>query len=90
METFYQILSVVGVTGIIGVGIWVGIIQTKVRAHDAVEDASKKDHDLLVSHNEVISDFRSDHGLLMADHDLLIRLDEKVSLILQKLERASG
>jgi hypothetical protein len=90
METFYQILSVLGVAGIIGVGVWVGVIQTKVSAHDAVEDASKKNHDLLVSHNGVISDFRSDHDLLMADHDLLIRLDEKVSLILQKLEKASG
>jgi hypothetical protein len=66
MDTFYQILSVLGVAGIIGVGVWVGIIQTKVSAHDEAVAATK------------------------SDHDLLIRLDEKVSLILQKLEKASG
>jgi hypothetical protein len=66
MDTFYQILSVIGVAGIIGVGVWVGIIQTKISAHDEAVTATK------------------------SDHDLLIRLDEKVSLILQKLERANG
>jgi hypothetical protein len=65
METFYQLLSIVGIAGIIGVGIWVGVIQTKVSGHAEAVTAMK------------------------SDHDLLIRLDEKVSLILQKLEKIS-
>ena len=63
MNVIFQVLSVTGITAVIAVGIWVGIIQTKVGAHSDAVLAMKP------------------------DHDLLIRLDEKVSLILQKLER---
>ncbi|GHT75712.1 hypothetical protein FACS1894124_7400 [Spirochaetia bacterium] len=62
MEIFYQILSVVGVAGIVSVGVWVGIIQTKVDRHDQSVDRME------------------------SDHDLLIRLDEKMNLVLKKLE----
>ena len=64
MSVIFQALSVACITAVIGVGIWVGIIQTKVGAHS----------DALLA--------------MKPDHDLLIRLDEKVSLILQKMERA--
>ena len=61
MEIFYQVLSIIGIAGIIGVGIWVGFIQTKIVNYDDMKDRME------------------------TDHDLLIRLDEKMNLVLKKL-----
>jgi hypothetical protein len=61
MDIFYQVLSIIGIAGIVGVGTWVGFIQTKVVNYDDMKT-------------------RMD-----ADHDLLIRLDEKMNLVLKKL-----
>jgi hypothetical protein len=61
MEIFYQVLSIVGIAGIIGVGIWVGFIQTKVGNYDDMK------------------------ARMDTDHDLLIRLDGKMNLVLKKL-----
>ena len=61
MEIFYQVLSIIGIAGIVGIGIWVGFIQTKIVNYD---------------------DMKVRMG---ADHDLLIRLDEKMNLVLKKL-----
>jgi hypothetical protein len=73
MNVLYQIVSVVGLAGVVGIGIWVGMIQTKVGGHD-------KDVVLLRTSHENLS------SKLESDHDLLIRLDEKVSAVLQKLD----
>jgi hypothetical protein len=62
MEIFYQVLSIIGIAGIVSIGIWVGFIQTKIVNYDDMK--SRMD----------------------ADHDLLIRVDEKMNLVLKKLE----
>ena len=103
MELFYNILAVLGVAGLISVGIWVGVIQTKVSRHENTEASAKAGQDFLAGkisgQGEMLAQVKSDvasvmaaHGALAADvradHDLLIRLDEKVNLILQRLEAA--
>jgi hypothetical protein len=87
MDIIYQILSVVGVAGLVGVGIWVGIIQTKVTSTENTTGSVREEHDTfrtkISNHDEMLASVR-------ADHDLLIRLDEKVSLILQRMEKQQG
>ena len=80
MDIFYQILSVVGIGGIIGIGIWVGIIQTKIKEYDDITVSSREYHTKISNHEELLSSVK-------ADHDLLIRLDEKINLMLQKMEK---
>jgi hypothetical protein len=77
MDIFYQILSVVGVGGIIGIGIWVGIIQTKVKEYDELAASSREDHTKISSHEELLSS-------VMADHDLLIEIKTKLDMLLQR------
>jgi hypothetical protein len=89
MEIFYQVLSVIGIAGIVAVGIWVGTIQTKINNHDEDSALIKSDHDLFTakisSHDEIMTSVKADHALLMSDHDILIRVDEKMNLVLKKL-----
>jgi hypothetical protein len=77
MDIFYQILSVVGIGGIIGIGIWVGIIQTKVKEYDKFTASSREDHTKISNHEELLSSVKS-------DHDLLIEIKTKLDMLLQR------
>jgi len=52
MSTFFEIVSIVGIAGLVGVGIWVGNIRANVTQNrndiDDIKATIKSDHDLLI------------------------------------------
>jgi enoyl-[acyl-carrier-protein] reductase (NADH) len=82
------LLAVVGVVASAGIA-W-GISQAKLRALEIrlaiTESERKTDHDIVMKEQALdvrVTHVEAEHR---SDHDLLIRLDEKVNLILQKLD----